>query len=107
MQTPFFKNLLLNIAVVGVFKRFEFEILGIYLLFDPLRCQALLTLPRGPCETQQSWYATARLGVYITTVVLWGTGASKDGSPIIQFFVSRCKEKGAIALPFRRLHHKI
>ena len=57
-------------------------------------CQALLTLPVGPIESQQSWYAGARLGIYVCTVLLWGAGIESRG-PEIHFFVSRVKEKGA------------
>lgn len=56
----------------------------------PCRQKALLTLPRGPQESTQSWYAKARLGVYVCTVILWGAGV---GKPRVHFFVSRCKEK--------------
>ena len=59
----------------------------LYGLWDHM---ALLTLPRGPNESTQSWYANARLGVYICTAILWGAGV---GSPRIHFFVGRCKEK--------------
>ena len=50
-----------------------------------------MTLPRGPEETTQSWYASARLGVYICTVVLW----TSTCRPRVLFFCSRVKEKGA------------
>ena len=53
--------------------------------------QALLTLPRGPTETSQSWYANARLGVYICSAVTWSASAP----PHMHMFVSRCKEKSA------------
>lgn len=48
-----------------------------------------MTLPRGPMESVQSWYAGARLGVYILTCICWGT----SGRPACHFLVSRCKEK--------------
>ena len=59
----------------------------LYGLWDHM---ALLTLPRGPSETTQSWYANARLGVYVLTLILWGGGLP---GPQIHYFVSRGKEK--------------
>ena len=49
-----------------------------------------MTLPRGPIESQQSWYAGARLGVYICTCIIWGHGLPE---PEVIYWVSRCKEK--------------
>ena len=51
-------------------------------------------MPVGPVETQQSWYAGSRLGIYCCTVLLWGSGSS-TGSPEIHFYIGRVKEKGA------------
>ena len=53
--------------------------------------RTVLGLPRGPEETTQSWCASARLGVYICTVVLWISTCR----PRVLFFCSRVKEKGA------------
>ena len=50
----------------------------------------MLTLPRGPEESAQSWYATSRLGVYVCTVIIWGAGI---GAPQCHYFIGRCKEK--------------
>ena len=52
-----------------------------------------MTLPRGPTESTQSWYASARLGVYVLTTILWGQGAA--AGPTIHYFIGRCKEKSA------------
>lgn len=52
----------------------------------------MLTLPRGPTESTQSWYANSRLGVYCCTLILWGSGV---GKPCCHYFLSRCKEKSA------------
>ena len=49
-----------------------------------------MTLPRGPEESAQSYYAGSRLGVYVCTVILWGCGV---GAPQVHYFISRCKEK--------------
>ena len=54
------------------------------------RRKALITLPRGPQESTQSYYAGSRLGVYVCTVFLWGAGV---GAPQVHYFISRCKEK--------------
>ena len=50
-----------------------------------------MTLPRGPIESQQSWYAGSRLGIYILTTILWGA----SGPPVAHLYVGRCKEKSA------------
>ena len=50
-----------------------------------------MTLPRGPIESQQSWYAGSRLGCYILTCILWGS----TGSPVCHLFVIRCNETSA------------
>ena len=55
--------------------------------------QALLTLPRGPQESAQSWYAGSRLGVYIASAITW----SASHAPVCHLFISRCKEK---AVPY-------
>ena len=56
----------------------------------------MVTLPRGPQETQQRWYATARLGCYVCTIIAWGAGiAGGAGGPVVHFYCSRCKEKGS------------
>ena len=62
----------------------------------PLPCLAFggMTLPLGPQETQQSWYASSRLGIYVCTLVCWGAGLAVS-SPRTHFFCSRIKEKGA------------
>ena len=52
----------------------------------------MVTLPRGPVESTQSWYASARLGVYCCTLICWGCGV---GAPRVHFFLGRCKEKSA------------
>ena len=48
-----------------------------------------MSLPRGPVESVQSWYAGSRLAIYILTVIVWGA----SGPPRCHLFVSRCKEK--------------
>ena len=52
---------------------------------------ALITLPRGPVETVESWYAGCRLGVSVTVVIHW----SKMQKPQVLYYISKCKEKGA------------
>ena len=54
--------------------------------------KALLTLPVGPRETTQQWYAGSRLGVYVCTILVWGAGIP-GGGPEVHFYCSRCKEK--------------
>ena len=67
--------------------------LFVLFVFGWLIVQALITLPRGPVESTQQWYANARIGVYILTLILWGQGTR--GGPTIHYFISRLKEKSA------------
>lgn len=52
-----------------------------------------VTLPRGPKETQKSWYANARLGVHVCCIKVFG---GTFGRPVSFMYVSKCKEKGAL-----------
>ena len=54
---------------------------------------AILTLPRGPEETVDSYYANARQGVYILAIIGWGAGYER---PHVTCYISRVKEKGAV-----------
>ena len=54
----------------------------------------MFTLPRGPTETTQSWFAGSRLGCYCCTILVWGSGF-EDSGPECHYFMSRIKEKGS------------
>ena len=66
------------------------KITTLYGLWDHM---ALLTLPRGPEETTNSWFANARSGVYVCSLIVWGAGLA---DPEAYVFAGRCKEKGAL-----------
>ena len=60
----------------------------VHVLWDHM---ALITLPRGPVETVQSWYALARLAVAVLGLISW----SDTEPPHAHIYAGVCKEKGA------------
>ena len=55
---------------------------------------AVMTLPRGPVDTVDVWYAGSRSALCICGVFCWGAGCPPGGK--MYHFVSRVKEKGSV-----------
>ena len=61
-------------------------------MVETIALQALLTVPRGPEETVDDWYATARQGIATTAIVTWQFGQA----PKVFFYVSRIKDNSPV-----------